>query len=125
MKIWEAILKTVEPYPVGHEFGLLKRGFKYTDENGEIVETGLVEMVRMLTGKLISDGTITRRLREFVFEKKYDNGGRVFRWKVVRHGWYQITENKKPEVTLEEDVNHQPQRVWFEPVERDGKFCLF
>lgn len=131
MKTWEAILKVVEPFQSGYEFGKYKKGFWYLNDEGEWRKAGIVEMVRRYTNPLMSDENISRRMREFNHGKYDLMSGSVFRWEVVKgkRGWYRIVENKQPKlkniVLIRTEYRQISEQVIFTPVERNGGLYLF
>lgn len=131
MTTWEAILKVVEPFHPGYEFGKYKKGFFYLNEEGERKKAGIVEMVRRYSNPLMSDENIARRMREFNHGDYDLISGSVFRWEVVKgkRGWYRILENQQSRskniILISADYMQVAERVIFTPVERNGMLYLF
>jgi len=91
MSIWEAILKACGQLSPGREFGLMLKGFKRFQDDGSLIDAGLTEMVRVYTAKLVSDGCVSRRMRELAKPKYWKQFGIAFDYEVVRRGWYRVT----------------------------------
>jgi hypothetical protein len=131
MTTWEAILKVVEPFQPGYEFGKYKKGFLYLNDEGEWKKAGIVEMVRRYTNPLMSDENIARRMREFNHGDYDLISGSVFRWEVVKgkRGWYRILENQQSRskniILIRADYMQVAERIIFTPVERNGMLYLF
>ena len=125
MTLWKAILQAVECCPVGHEFGLMFGGFRQMDEYGQSCEVGLVERVCEMLGKRVSDGNISRRMREFNAGDYDGRAGRIFRYEVVDHCWYRIVENRVIDGGRKEGEGQQRNREFRVTVNQRGEFCLF
>lgn len=77
MTIYEAIIESLKDYSAGETFSLI----------------GLTEKIISYRGKLVTDGCVSRRLREINSGKKDKQLDWVLRWEVVKGGVYKITEN--------------------------------
>jgi hypothetical protein len=76
MTICEAIIEAIKGYGNGDTFSLIE----------------LTELIGYIRGKLTTDGSVSRRLREFN-SGKYDKLGHILRWQVERGGVYKIVQN--------------------------------
>jgi hypothetical protein len=78
MTIYEAIIESLKDYSAGETFSLI----------------GLTEKIISYRGKLVTDGCVSRRLREMKTKKKEEFLRHILQWEVVKGGLYKIVENK-------------------------------
>lgn len=120
ISIREAILKALQFKKTGDEFSLIQ----------------VTEMVTSYREKLTTDGSVSRRLREFNAGKHDAASDIVFRWDVVRDGVYKIIRMDPKSVTTIPDTGietvYMPppaeterMKHAFKPVEGDGDYRLF
>jgi hypothetical protein len=138
MQIWKAIIEAIAPYPPGHEFALEGEGFLYPGKEGKLVKAGLTDMVKLITGTLVYEGSVSRRLRE-LRHGDYDKlSGMQLDYEVVKgekkRGWYRLKKlepicppgNMNYLGHTPESDEKLPGTLTFRPVEgKGGELHLF
>ena len=122
ISIREAILKALQFKKTGDDFSLIQ----------------VTEMVTSYREKLTTDGSVSRRLREFNAGKHDISSGLVFRCDAVKDGVYRITCMEPKSVTVVPDTGTSPDagtttytppaeqvRQEFKPVDRKEDGYLF
>jgi len=85
-------------------------------------------MVTSYRGKLTTDGSVSRRLREFNAGKHDRMSDVILRWDVVDDGVYRITRmDPKPVEGSAVVYSPPPEQMSpeFKPVDREGGYSLF